>query len=446
MKILKLQAENVKRLSVVEIVPRENGLVIVAGDNGQGKSSVLDSIMIALGGTDAIPVKPVRKGEDKAKVVVDLGDYVVTRTMTSEGGGQLVVRDKDSVRQSTPQAILDGLYGRLSFDPLEFRNQKPAQRSETLRALLGLDFSTVDKEIQSIFEERTVINRDVRSLQARVEASKEDPTAPKEEESTEAILEAQRKAATLNACNLDARRKAARAQEMVDSCKEDIDLLERSLAKMKEQIAEGEKKLSQLKSDYTDLDVTAAKLRAEAGASADIPLEPFTEKLRTVEINNAKVRLNKIKADLREQLKNKIKEAEDLSAAIERREKSKRDKIASTQFPVEGLSLSDTKEVLYNGIPFDQASTAEQLRISVAMGMAMNPKLRVLLIRQGNDLDAKNLALLAKMAEESDFQIWLEKVDPVGDTSIIIEDGTVKSQPCKKETTKSSSESGSLNL
>lgn len=426
MKILKLQAENVKRLSVVEIVPRENGLVIVAGDNGQGKSSVLDSIMIALGGNDAIPVKPVRKGEDKAKVVLDIGEFVVTRTMTSEGGGQLVVRDKDLVRQSTPQAVLDGLYSRLSFDPLEFRNQKPAQRSETLRALLGLDFSTIEKEIQEIFDDRTVINRDVRSLQARVEASKEDLTAPKEEESTATILEAQRKAAKQNADNVDLRRQAARAKEMVDSCNEDIGVLQVALGKMKQQLEEGEKKMEQLKGDVKALEATAMVAQQNAAAAADIPLEPFAEKLKKVEHDNAKVRLNKIKADLREQLKNKIKETEDLTAAIDRREKSKRDKIAATQFPVEGLALSDTKEVLYNGIPFDQASTAEQLRISVAMGMAMNPKLRVLLIRQGNDLDANNLKLVADMAVKNDFQIWLERVATDGDVSVIIEDGHVK--------------------
>lgn len=50
MKIISLKSENVKRLSVVEVIPKDKALVIVAGKNGQGKSSVLDSIMFALAG------------------------------------------------------------------------------------------------------------------------------------------------------------------------------------------------------------------------------------------------------------------------------------------------------------------------------------------------------------------------------------------------------------
>jgi recombinational DNA repair ATPase RecF len=42
MKITKLIAENVKKLSVVEITPDGN-LVQITGKNGQGKSSVLDA-------------------------------------------------------------------------------------------------------------------------------------------------------------------------------------------------------------------------------------------------------------------------------------------------------------------------------------------------------------------------------------------------------------------
>ena len=59
--------------------------------------------------------------------------------------------------------------------------------------------------------------------------------------------------------------------------------------------------------------------------------------------------------------------------------------------PVEGLGFG-AGIVTFNGLPFDQASTAEQLRVSVAIAMAANPKLRVLRIKHGNDLDADNLA------------------------------------------------------
>ena len=49
-KIIELEAENIKRVKAVQIVPALNGLTIIGGDNNQGKTSVLDAIAWALGG------------------------------------------------------------------------------------------------------------------------------------------------------------------------------------------------------------------------------------------------------------------------------------------------------------------------------------------------------------------------------------------------------------
>ena len=49
-KITSLEVENVKRVKAVQLAPSENGLTIIGGNNGQGKTSVLDSIAWALGG------------------------------------------------------------------------------------------------------------------------------------------------------------------------------------------------------------------------------------------------------------------------------------------------------------------------------------------------------------------------------------------------------------
>ena len=55
-KILKLQAENIKRLKAIEITP-EGHVMVVGGKNGQGKSSTLDAIWYALGGAGALPCR-----------------------------------------------------------------------------------------------------------------------------------------------------------------------------------------------------------------------------------------------------------------------------------------------------------------------------------------------------------------------------------------------------
>ena len=78
MRIIKLKAENIKRLKAAEITPTGD-LIQVTGRNGQGKSSLLDAIWWALGGTKNIQDQPIRTGQRKAKIELDLGKYIVTR-------------------------------------------------------------------------------------------------------------------------------------------------------------------------------------------------------------------------------------------------------------------------------------------------------------------------------------------------------------------------------
>ena len=61
-KISKLEIENVKRVRAVKMEPSKDGLTIIGGDNGQGKTSVLDSIAWALGGDKFRPSQPGREG------------------------------------------------------------------------------------------------------------------------------------------------------------------------------------------------------------------------------------------------------------------------------------------------------------------------------------------------------------------------------------------------
>ena len=100
--------------------------------------------------------------------------------------------------------------------------------------------------------------------------------------------------------------------------------------------------------------------------------------------------------------------------------------IEAAEMPVAGISLSD-ESVMFNGQPLSQASSAEQLKVSVAMAFALKPRLKICLIRDGSLLDENSLKLVAGMAEEADAQVWLEKVSSDGaGCSVVIEDGMVK--------------------
>ena len=190
MKIIKLESENVKRLKAVEISP-SGALVVIGGKNAQGKTSVLDSIEYALAGTSSIPSKPIRKGERKARVVVELDDIIVTRTF-SESGSKLVVSDKQGFTKSSPQSLLDSLTGKLSFDPLAFLNMKSDEQLKIVRELAGIDFTKLDERKKSVYDERTVKNSMIKTLKGQIEGYKKYEDVPDEEVSYAELLDKQK--------------------------------------------------------------------------------------------------------------------------------------------------------------------------------------------------------------------------------------------------------------
>jgi hypothetical protein len=114
----------------------------------------------------------------------------------------------------------------------------------------------------------------------------------------------------------------------------------------------------------------------------------------------------------------------ELDKAIKERRKQGADAIRRAEMPLPGLGFTDDG-VTFEGLPLVQASTAEQLRVSVAMAMALNPELRVIRIKDGSLLDDTSLRMIAEMAEAADYQVWMEMVDTSGTIGIVIEDGSI---------------------
>jgi hypothetical protein len=113
-----------------------------------------------------------------------------------------------------------------------------------------------------------------------------------------------------------------------------------------------------------------------------------------------------------------------LTLQMSAREEEKQRAIAAAQMPVDGLGFGDGV-VTYNGVPLEQASSAEQLKVSLGIAMAANPKLRVIRIQDGSLLDDDSMAQVAAMAKDGGYQVWVEKVDTTGKIGVVIDDGMV---------------------
>ena len=399
MKIIELTAENVKRLKAVQIRPDPH-VQVITGRNAQGKTSVLDAIWLALGGGSAAreTVRPIRDGEDEARVELDLGELLVTRTW--DGGRSSLRVEAGGARYPSPQAMLDALVGRLSFDPLEFTRRSAKEQLAALLQLvdLDIDLDAIAAERARLYEARTEIGRNGKQLDGQVAGLGKVEEAPAAEQSASQLI------ADLRAAE--------------------------ALIQWQQQQLEDQKwlrsQITQLEGQLTEARADLAKIDEEVKGHLPTPdVKAIEEQLDQVEQTNAAVRRNLERARAGQALADARAAYTDLTAKINALDQRKADALAAAKFPVDGLGFTDDG-VTYQGIPFSQASSAEQIRASLAMAMALNPKLRVIRILDGSLLDADNLALIEEMARANDYQIWIERVGDADGVGVVIEDGEVK--------------------
>ena len=163
-------------------------------------------------------------------------------------------------------------------------------------------------------------------------------------------------------------------------------------------------------------------------ARAAVPdAEAIRSRISEIEAANAKARDNRRYAAAAKDvdaLGLQIREQDELVVATEAERVRA---LAEAAYPVPGLGLDDAGVTL-GGLPFSQAGSAEQIKVSVAIGAALNPGLKVLLVRNGNLLDSGSLKAVAAQAEELGMQIWMEYVSETGEgMSVMLVDGEVAS-------------------
>lgn len=434
MKITELRCENVKRLSAVHITP-EGSLVCIGGKNGAGKSSVLDSILYGLTGAKSLPGKPVRNGEEKAEIEITLDgqpNLIVRRKIKDDGKTSLEIEqvneDGSRAKLTSPQKLLDSLVGSIAFDPLAFTRLRPQEQVELLKSAVGVTTDDIDAETKRLFDERTGVNRDVKQLESQLAGMPLHKDAPAEELSAKDVLREIEDARLENEHGDELDRELEKAVEAIERN-------ERLEKETEEELAEARRKVEQLTKaveNFQDAVREAKQLKANLQKKVDeyqrIDIDPLTEKLGTIEQTNAAVRDNKARAAKAEQLIAAREQADALTKQIEKLRTDRIDRLASADWPVEGLGFGDSG-VTFNGLPFEQCSSAEQLRISTAVGMSQSPKLPVFMVRDGSLLDADNLALMATLADQYGAQLWIERVGDGEECTVIIEDGTVAEAP-----------------
>jgi hypothetical protein len=431
MKITRFLAENFKRLEAVEIIPSpDSNMVVISGKNGAGKSAVLDGIECLIRGASVVPKQPIRRGAEVGRVLCEMGEIIISRRFT-RAGSNLTFEAASGARFRSPQHMLDEFYGALTLDPMEFSHMTPAKRREILRPLVQItvDIAALDGKNARDYGDRTDLNRQIKLLRGQASGIqyRDDLLPAGGPIDITRLTERLRQAGDDN--TLLERRRAKRERAAQEAH------LDREGARQRRERAE------QLHREAEELETSAAALEARAAATErelaeapPLPEQIDTEELvaaievaRTANMNlEAKTRRDTLDAEavaLEER-------AAALTNAMAERTAQKAAAIANAVMPVKGMGCFDgADDVTLNGIPWDQCSQAEKIRAAVELAMASDPKLRVVLVRDGSLLDEDSWKLLEALADEYDFQCWVERIEDQSKMGIIIEEGRVRQPP-----------------
>lgn len=439
MQVLKYEAHNVLGVKDIKFDLAGRHLFLVGGANGQGKSSALSALVMALAGKSGMSDYPeiaLRKGEKKGKVTIELtgdADLMESKSITVElslrqkPSGAVVeefrVLDSAGEEAPEPRKLLQRLFTLRAFDPLAFERMKPKDKATLVQEMLGLDLSKYDDEYKTVFEQRTELGRDGKRLAAQLDAAVKHDDAPSDEVKVvdlmaelEGLQQDARAHANMEKLADDLRNHQVEYTKIADSLVEQIQALQKQLAETKEKIAVKEKGEANARKKLAEMRDCTAEIAA------------IKEKIAKADEVNRKVRDNAAREVLEAEVKKSRGDYQKLTDRLKEIQEERAEVVANAKWPIDGMSLTEDG-LLMNGLPFEQSSTSQRIMASVAVGMALNPKLRLLVCQHGSDLDNDTLDALAKIVEEQDFQMIVEIVSRSKEDeercAVVIADGEV---------------------
>ncbi|WP_251869927.1 AAA family ATPase, partial [Enterococcus italicus] len=178
MKISKLEIENTKRVKAVKIEPSPNGLTIVGGNNGQGKTSVLDAIAWALGGNKYKPSQAYREGSvtpPYLSITMNNGLIVERKGKNSD------LKVIDPSGQKGGQQLLNSFVEELAIDLPKFMESTSKEKANILLQIIGVgdQLFELEREEQEVYNRRHAIGQIADQKKKFAMEMKYFPEAPK---------------------------------------------------------------------------------------------------------------------------------------------------------------------------------------------------------------------------------------------------------------------------
>lgn len=402
-KINELLIENVKRVKAVQFEPSADGLTIIGGRNGQGKTSVLDAIAWALGGNNYKPSVPERDG---ALVPPNLHIELSNGLIVERKGKNSTLKVTDPNGNKSGQQLLNEFVSTLALDLPKFINGSDKDKADSLLKILGIGdvLAQLDTKENQLYAQRTEVGRIADRKKKAADEMPMYPNVPKEPVSATELIKEQQEILARNGENERKRQDAARYEQILANA----------------QIAFDEAKAALQKAEQDCL--TARKSAEDLHDESTAELE---KNLAEIEALNIKIRANSTKEAAEVEANNLQQEYDGLTGQIEsvREERSKL--LDSAELPLPGLSVKDGK-LIYNNMPWDGMSGSDQLKVATAIVRKLNPQCGFVLMDKLEQMDLETLQEFGAWLKQEGLQVIATRVSTGDECSIIIEDGMVK--------------------
>ena len=415
-KINKLALENVKRVRAVQLEPTANGLTVIGGRNGQGKTSVLDAIAWALGGEKYRPTKAEREGSVlPPDIRVELSNGIIVERKGKNSA--LKVTDPSGGRRG--QKLLDEFVEQLALNLPKFMEASDKDKAGTLLQIIGVGdrLAELERQEAQLYQERLAVGR-VADQKAKYAAEMPQyDGVPADIVSASELIRQQQDILSRNGEN--ARKRANR-----DRIRFELDNQVKLVARLNEQLAEAERVRAKLKDDLDVAEMDALTLHDESTAELEANIAQIDE-------INAKVRANLDREKAVEDASFYTKQYTGLTVQIEAVRGEKRALLDGAALPLPGLGV-ENGALTYNGQAWDCMSSSEQLRVATAIVRKLNPDCGFVLVDKLEAMDAQTMREFGEWLEAEGLQVIATRVTGSGeDCTILIEDGAVQERMAK---------------
>jgi len=428
--IIDLLVENYKKVKKLHVV-LVMGINEITGPNGAGKSSGLDAVANIFGGKKLTPPEPINEGAKGFKLQVTLpklGLKITRLGKLREDGTlkeDLIVENADGLAAGAalgrPQELLDKVLHGHSVTLKSLMEMPIAERIAVMRKVTGLDFTELDAEREAVYAERTAVNNATKALHARLEGMSTYTDAPDELVSVSDLMTELNHQTEINK-GYDVQRKALQAiYDQVIKLEEQRNGILQQIEILKEQALQ--------KAEERDADIALAKpLEKKVDNLIDFDLGKIQCQISDADSINEKVRANVAYAKVEADYAESTTDGNTLTNRLKEIDKKKADDLAGAKFPVKGLSF-DSEYIYLNKKPLEQASQVELMNLDIAIAIAQDPDVPIILVNKGSLYDKGHRKELDRMAKEKGVFVGFERVlDTLEDAekegvAVFMEDG-----------------------